>query len=437
MQTTIPARRQRTIFCTHSLKGWNNITAEGVDSIRELAEELADSVNAYDGLGQAAGMAAVQNESFASSLKSVYPVLEELGKIVLDNLKPALESMIEILKSVLMWFAELPAPVQTTIIAIGAFIAAVTPVAITLGAVTSSIGSVITLLGNLSAAIAPLITILGTLCTWIGGTLVAALGAISAPVWIVIGVIAALVAALVGLYVYWDEVCGFMSEVWQGTCVLVSEGCTWLWEKIKEFGAWIDDTWTEIWDGVKATCEAIWNWLPEEWQEIITDIIDIGQELLRRFIAGCEVIWDWFCYLGKQISDWFYSIGKTIWDWCAETGSAIGQWFYDIGKTIWDFCADILSVIGEFLYNIGKAIWDALTSIGKMLWDWISSTAKSLYNSCMDIGKNIVQGVWKGIQDAASWFYDKLRVQTCPTNGSGLAHAPSRFGWYNAGRDFS
>jgi len=54
------AAAEGAIFNSNALKGWNTITVNGVESIRELSEELSDSVNAFDGMEQTAGMAAIQ-----------------------------------------------------------------------------------------------------------------------------------------------------------------------------------------------------------------------------------------------------------------------------------------------------------------------------------------------------------------------------------------
>lgn len=69
-----------------------------------------------------------------------------------------------------------------------------------------------------------------------GAVLIGALGAISAPVWIVIGVIAALIAAGVALYQNWDVVKAKAIMIWNEIVAkffYVYDRLKFIWEAIK------------------------------------------------------------------------------------------------------------------------------------------------------------------------------------------------------------
>lgn len=73
------AATESTLFGQVAQKGWNVIMEEGVDYIRETAEYLADLSGAFDGYGQAAGMAGVQSNNLAGDLGNIKSVAEDLS----------------------------------------------------------------------------------------------------------------------------------------------------------------------------------------------------------------------------------------------------------------------------------------------------------------------------------------------------------------------
>lgn len=111
----------------------------------------------------------------------------------------------------------------------------------------ATIGAVVGVLGVLAAVIGPILIA--------GGLLVTVFGAISAPILIVIGVITALIAAGVALYLNWDTIKAKAVEVWNS-----------------------------IVNTVVTTCQNIWNTIQEKWNEIKA-IID----LVLTYIIGIVI----------------------------------------------------------------------------------------------------------------------------------------------------
>ena len=70
---------QAAIFDTVSMTSWNMITADGVDTIRNLSKELSASGEAFGGLGQAAGMAAVATDNIQGKLNKLQAAVSDLG----------------------------------------------------------------------------------------------------------------------------------------------------------------------------------------------------------------------------------------------------------------------------------------------------------------------------------------------------------------------
>lgn len=153
--------------------------------------------------------------------------------------------------------------------------------------------SVLGILMGLFAAIMPMIVTL----TSLAGALGIGIGAISAPVLIVIGVIVALIAIGVLLYKNWDEIKAKCSEIWGSIKDLFSE----TWAKIKEtflntlenIKSYIKEKFTNIKESisgkmkeVKETISNIWNNVMDFFRNI--NLFDIGRNIIQGLINGIK-----------------------------------------------------------------------------------------------------------------------------------------------------
>ncbi|MDL2206268.1 phage tail tape measure protein [Eubacteriales bacterium OttesenSCG-928-N13] len=87
------AASEAIIFDTVAQKGWNMIVNDGVESILELSEELEGASNAYDGMGQAAGMARRQMDNLSGDTSKLKGSVTNLGVAVSEKLSPTLRSI--------------------------------------------------------------------------------------------------------------------------------------------------------------------------------------------------------------------------------------------------------------------------------------------------------------------------------------------------------
>lgn len=99
-------RYESVIFDSVAQKGWNMIAAEGMDSIMGLSEELALSGEAFDGLGQAAGMAAVQGEGFQAMLDKVKGQLVDMAIEMYSQVQEPLKNAMDGISESLVGLAE-------------------------------------------------------------------------------------------------------------------------------------------------------------------------------------------------------------------------------------------------------------------------------------------------------------------------------------------
>jgi TP901 family phage tail tape measure protein len=108
---------QNIIFDSVAQKGWNMITADGIGSITELRDEIADSANAFNGLGQAAGMAGTQTDNLTGDTSKAKTAWHDLsitiGDIFIPYVRTATQHIAEIINKIGDFAKENPQLVKT------------------------------------------------------------------------------------------------------------------------------------------------------------------------------------------------------------------------------------------------------------------------------------------------------------------------------------
>jgi len=86
---------EAAIFDSVALKGWNMITAEGIDNIAELSDELSSATDGFGGIGQAAGMAAKQSDTLKGTFSKIKTAAQDLGIAFYENVQNPLGEVAE------------------------------------------------------------------------------------------------------------------------------------------------------------------------------------------------------------------------------------------------------------------------------------------------------------------------------------------------------
>ena len=204
-------------------------------------EKLNQAIKNCD--GSAKSMADTMNDNLSGQITLLKSQLEGLAIQFVTLIMPYLKQAVEWLSKVCDWIAGLDDGTKKMIISVAAFLAAAGPVLIFFGKVATGIGSIISVGGKLIGGIGGLIGKISG-----GGGLISAIAAIPGPVWIVIGVLAALVAAGVGVYKNWDEIREWAGRVWDKTREIVGGAV----DKIRSFFSGIIDFVKNNWQALAA-----------------------------------------------------------------------------------------------------------------------------------------------------------------------------------------
>jgi len=232
-----------------SAQEMNQLAERGIPAWQILADKIGVSVPEAMKLAEKGAVSAStaipailagMNSKFGGSMEQLNKTLtgqwsnfkDQITQALIpigQALTPALASLLQVLQPVVAkigeaakWFNELPAPVKTFAVALGAMLAALGPVLLIAGQLAIAI-----------AAIGPALAALGITLTVSVGALLGWAAAIAAAV-------AALVALGVWVYGNWDKIIGFIAESLAKVVAAfksVVDGITWLTQKIPLVGA--------------------------------------------------------------------------------------------------------------------------------------------------------------------------------------------------------
>lgn len=184
------------IFGKNQMSSWLALINTAPSEVDALSESIKNST------GTTQEMADAMMSGFGGSiekLKSSLDVLTtSLGSIIAEYLTPVIEKI----QGVIDMFMAMDEETKKQIVTIAGIVAAIGPVLLVGGKVISGIGTII--------------SAMGTVATFIGGTLIPAITAISAPVLAVVAAVAALAAGFVYLYKTNDDFRNKVNELVSG-----------------------------------------------------------------------------------------------------------------------------------------------------------------------------------------------------------------------------
>lgn len=224
--------------------------------------------------------------------------------------------------------------------------------------------------------VAGTMSILKTVATWIKGVATAQklLNLIMAtnPIALVVAVLAGLVVAFIKAY---NE-----SETFRNKVNKVATAVKNAWNATVNWFKGLPETFKKIWTDVK-------NWTEKKWKEIKTNVTNT----VTGFVNGLKTK---FNTLKTNISNIWNSI---------KTGAS-RKW-NSIKSSVTNIVSNLVSGV--------KTKFDNFKSSVSTIWDNIKNgiinAIKELPNKMKTAGKDIVEGLWNGINDATSWVVDKVK----------------------------
>lgn len=250
------------------------------------------------------------SDGTANSIRTMQASAENLAVVFGQEILPYITPLIQGLTDLIQQFASLDEGTKQNIITALGVIAALGPVLTIIGTLVSAIGGIVSAVGTLTTAFGAISAAAPAI-----GTALAAIGAaLTGPIGIIAAIIAALVALGVAIYANWDKIKAFCADVAEGFGRLKADVVA-KWEEIKsniakkvveivtnavnkfnEIKTKITTTFTNLKTSISNTVGNIKNAIVNGFQKAIDFIkglpgkaLQWGKDLIQNFVNG---IWN-------------------------------------------------------------------------------------------------------------------------------------------------
>ena len=241
----------------------------------------------------------------------------------------------------------------------------------------------------------------------------------------VIGFIAGIIirgvmVIVTSIYEAWNKVIEFFKNLPN----MIKEGLTSAYNNITQ---WATDTWNSIiqwstntWNSITQWATDTWNtftqWCSDTWNSITQwgkdtwdSIIQWGKNTYDSIVQWGKDTWESFKQWTKNTIDTVSKWGSDMWNKAKETGknfvNSIVTFFSELPGKVKTWFNNTIQKVIQWKDDMIKKAKDTGKEFGK----WLEDSLKELPNKMKDIGKNIVDGVWKGIKNAKEWFMGNVK----------------------------
>ena len=146
------------------------------------------------------------------------------------------------------------------------------------------------------------------------------------------------------------------------------------------------------------------QWGLDLWNFATVTIPEFINKVIEWFASLPGKIWTWLVGAYNNVVSWGSNTYSSAKDWVSKTISSIVSYFSSLPSKIWTWLVNTVDEIARWGTNLFKKGKESADKLVKSVVDGVSS----LPGQMLDIGKNIVDGIWKGISGAAGWLKDKI-----------------------------
>jgi len=410
-----------TIFNKVDLKSATALLANCGERFDELSGYIADS----DGAAQL--MAQTMEGGIGGTFRNLESAAEGLAIAFGERLAPHIKAIADKITELTTKFMNLSPEAQDMIIRLAAMGAAVGPVLFVVGKLTSGVGTFMKI-------IAPLAKVLGG-AQAATGALGTTMTMLAGPVFVVIGVVAGLVAIFHTLYTTNEEFRAKMDALWaQITTAFenVREVFANTFERLKAAMEPVKESLGKLWETVQEVFTRLWEFL----EPVITAVAALVGTLVAAIVStangilnaigpmvdavvnGLDFIMNLFGALIALLQGDFNGAWESLkatftslWTVVQDVFTAIGNFFTGFWES---FCA-IAQSFGIDLSAVFSGLWEGIKTTATTAWTNFSTWASETWNSICTTAQTVwstltgfFSGLWEDISTAASDAWDGI-----------------------------
>lgn len=232
----------------------------------------------------------------------------------------------------------------------------------------------------------------------------------------------------------WEGFCNFLAPIFEGVFQQVSNVFTFVTNTILSvldiFVGLFTGDWDQVWEGVKGVFESVWTFISDTFNNVINTILGIfgttREEISTKWTELWQNVKDWFEQKWNDMLTFFSELPYKIGYWLGEMlGKAITwarefpgkaktaatdffnrlkEWFTELPGKLKSWLDNTIAKAKQFATDFPKKAKEA----GEDFRDTLKTKLEELPGKMLSIGKNIVEGIWNGINNAKQWLIDKV-----------------------------
>lgn len=414
-------------------------TANSDGTLRDFQEVLKDLGGSLDGLTEeqrvqymsrifdtetiSAANALLGNcgdrwDELSASIDNANGAAEKMADTQLDNLSGQLTILKSSLEGAAIAFGELLLPlIKKVTSAVQRFVDWINnlsdrqkEIIVTIAEVSAVVGPVLIIVGKMIKQVVSVMKVVKVLKT----AIVALNAAMSAnPIGLIITAIGLLVTAFIYLWNHCEGFRNFFIKMWEGLKNAVKAVVDWIKENWQAMLLFLINPLAGIFKYCYDHFEGFRNFVDNIVQSVKAFFVDLWNsitltlsslvEALRVFFTetipnALQSAIDWVKNFADEIAKFFT---ETI----PETLSQLVEWFKSLPGKIWDALLSALAKVRQWGTDLKN--W-AQTKIPEVVTK-IVNKFKKLPKKLVSVGKNLVEGLWNGINDKVDWILDKIK----------------------------
>lgn len=423
-------------------------------------EKLAGAIDNCDGSSEK--MANTMNDNLQGQITILMSQLQELAISFGEILMPKIRDIVTHIQNFVDKLNAMDEGQKETILRVGMFVAALAPMLMGLGKVITFSANVSRALGTLSAGLVKA-----------GGfsrVFTKALGLITSPAAIVVGVIAAITAVIIHLWntnedfrntitaiwqkikdafttfaagiserlsalgITFSDVTSAIKTIWDGFCNLLAPVLEAAFSTIAialqtafnvilgiwdVFSAVFSGDWSGAWEAVKGIFSSIWDGLKEYFSTIIGAVKGVADVFLGWFGTNWETVWNgvktFFEGIWNGISSFFEGIWNgistfctTVWNGIVTNVTAFCTTVHDTISTIFNAVKDVVSNVWETIKNVVQVAIMFIVEVIKAAFELITVPFRFIWENCRDTIISVWETIKSAVQTAINFVKDNI-----------------------------
>lgn len=405
---------------------WQNMLtgfADPTQNMEVLLDNFVGSVNTF----ATNVMPVIEN-----SANAIVQVLPTILKNIVNLITQMLPSVITAVSGIITQIAvTLPSLMQVVVTVLPGLIQSIVSAlpAIIPQLITGIVSAFTTLVAALPEIIQPIIDNLPAIILSITQALIDNLPSlIEGCIQLVVGIVAALPDIIMGLLEAVGGIALQIGEVlFNALPEPVKDAFSAAWDAVKAVWDLVEPYFSMIWENIKAVFSVVETVISGYFSAAWTAITAVWDNVTSYF----ETIWNTI----KGIFEVVESVLKGNWSDAWEAIKGIVNEWEAFFQGIWDNIKKVFEAVETFFKDSFDSAWKAVKDVFnnvKEFFDGIWTTIKEAFafDDMKDIGKNIVEGLWNGINNAKDWVLGKISgfvdsITSGIKNFFGI-HSPSR-----------